>query len=169
MYEAMLCSALVSDSTLYFKMNVPMIGLFTFIEICVITVVGKNIEVSHRICCTSRPFIVRAVHCYALCNMLWFAHRVANCLIVSIYYISVYPSQTIAAITLLLSAIIIVIAGLTSVILIFYSNTTNKCLKICNTITVLIILICIITTLVLFTVIFVDLTAQSQQVRCHQN
>ncbi len=143
---------------IYFFMNVPMICLFTLIEICVITVIGKNIKVSDHICCIYRPFIVRAVHCYALCNMLWFAHRVANCFIVSIYFISVYPPQTIAVITLLLSTIIIVIAGLTSVILICYSNTTNKCSKICNTITILIIVLCIIITLVLFTIIFVDLT-----------
>ena len=28
--------------------------------------------------------------------MLWFSHRVANCFIVSIYYLAIAPSQTIA-------------------------------------------------------------------------
>ncbi len=73
---------------------------FTFIKIIVITILSKNFKVSGRICCISRPFIVRAVHCYALCNMLWFAHRVTNCFIVSIYFIAIAPSQTIAIITL---------------------------------------------------------------------
>ena len=70
---------------IYPYMNAPTICFFTFIEIIVITILSKNFKVSGHICCTSRLFIVRAVHCYALCNMLWFAHRVTNCFIVSIY------------------------------------------------------------------------------------
>ncbi len=146
------------DSAIYFMLNLPMICFFTLIEIIAITFIGKDIEVCHRICCISTPCIVRAVHYYALCNMLWFAHRVANCFIVSIYYIAVYPSETISIITLLLSTIIIIIFGITSVVFICSYNNTNKCVKGFNTIILFIIVICIITTLVLITIIFVDLT-----------
>ncbi len=90
--------------------------------------------------------------------MLWFAHRVANCFIVSICYIAVAPSQTIAVSALLLSAIVIVIAALTSVLHIFYSETSRKCLKVCNTLAVLLTVVSILVTSVFFTIIFVDLT-----------
>ncbi len=139
-------------------MNLPMVCLFTLIELCAISILSKNIEVSGNICCFSHPFIVRAVHCYALCNMLWFAHRVANCFMVSIYYLPSAPSQTIAVSTLLLSAIVIVIAALTSVLHLFYSGTSRKCLKVCNTLDVLLTVFSIIATSVFFTIIFVDLT-----------
>ncbi len=142
----------------YVIFNVPLICLLTFIEICAISIIGKKIIVSSHIFCISRPFIVRAVHCYALCNMLWFAHRVANCFIVSICYMAIAPSQTIAVSTLLLSAIVIVIAALTSVLHIFYSGTSRKCLKVCNTLAVLLTVFSIIATSVFFTIIFVDLT-----------
>ena len=142
----------------YFIFNVPLTCLLTLIEICAISIIGKKIIVSSHIFCISRPFIVRAVHCYALCNMLWFAHRVANCFIVSICYMAIAPSQTIAVSTLLLSAIVIVIAALTSVLHIFYSGTSRKCLKVCNTLAVLLTVFSIIATSVFFTIIFVDLT-----------
>ncbi len=75
--------------------------------------------------------------------MLWFAHCVANCFFVSIYFVAIAPSQTIAVISLLVSVITIVIVGLTLVI--YHNNSTSltdsdnaqtataiKCLKICN-------------------------------------
>ncbi len=142
----------------YYFFNMPLTCLLTLIEICAISTIGKKIIVSSHIFCVSRPFIVRAVHCYALCNMLWFAHRVVNCFIVSICYIAVSPSQTIAVSALLLSAIVIVIATLTSVLHIFYSETSRKCLKICNTLAVLLTVLSILATSVFFTIIFVDLT-----------
>ncbi len=149
-----------------------MVCLFTLIELCAIGILSKYIKVSGNICCFSHPFIVRAVHCYALCNMLWFAHRVANCFFVSIYFVAIAPSQTIAVISLLVSVITIVIVGLTLVIyhMLYSTNTTFtdsdnaqtattiKCLKICNILTILLMIICVIATLVFFTIIFVDLT-----------
>ncbi len=90
--------------------------------------------------------------------MLWFAHRVANCFIVSIGYMAIAPSQTIAVSTLILTAIVIVIAALTNVVHIFYSGTSRKCLKVCNTLAVLLTVFSIIATSVFFTIIFVDLT-----------
>ncbi len=135
----------------------PLTCLLSLIEICAISIIGKKIIVSRHIFCISRPFIVRAVHCYALCNMLWFAHRVANCFIVSICYMAIAPSQTIAVSTLLLSAIVIVIAALTNVLLIFYSETSQKCLKVCNTLAVLLTVLSILAISVFFTIIFVDL------------
>ncbi len=139
----------------YSIVNVPIICLLTFIEICAISIIGKKIIVSSHIFCISRPFIVRAVHC----NMLWLAHRVANCFIVSICYIAVSPSQTIAVSALLLSAIVIVIAALTSVLHVFYSETSRKCLKVCNSLAVLLTVVSILATSVFFTIIFVDLTS----------
>ncbi len=143
---------------IYTIVNAPLICLLSFIEICAIPCIGKKIIVSSHIFCISRPFIVRAVHCYALCNMLWFAHRVANCFIVSIGYMAIAPSQTIAVSTLILTAIVIVIAALTNVVHIFYSGTSRKCLKVCNTLAVLLTVFSIIATSVFFTIIFVDLT-----------
>ncbi len=124
---------------------------------------SKNFKVSGHICCISRPFIVRAVHCYALCNMLWFAHRVGNCFIVSIYFIAIAPSQTIAIITLLLCTILIIILALASIMHICCSTDTTttsseKCLNICNSLTILCIVLSFIATLFCFTIIFVDLT-----------
>ncbi len=110
----------------YFIFNVPLTCLLTLIEICAISIIGEKIIITSHIFCISRTFIVRAVHCYALRNMLWFAHRVANCFIVSIGCMAIAPSQTIAVSTLLLSAIVIVIAALTSVLHIFYSGTSRK-------------------------------------------
>ncbi len=147
-----------TENYYYLIFNMPITCLLTFIEICAISSIGKKIIVSSHIFCISRPFIVRAVHCYALCNMLWFAHRVANCFIVSICYMAIAPSQTIAVSALLLSAIVIIIAALTSVLHIFYSETLKKCLKVCNTLAVLLTVLSILATSVFFTIIFVDLT-----------
>ena len=99
-------------SLYYLSMNIPLIGLFTLVEICTITVLTKNVTISPRILCISQSKVVKAIQVYAICNILWFAHRVGNCFIVSIYFIAIAPSQTIAVVTLCLSAIILFIIAI---------------------------------------------------------
>ncbi len=50
-----------SASFLYFFVYLPVISSIAFIEICVISIVAKNIRVSNHIFCTSGPLII--VYC----------------------------------------------------------------------------------------------------------
>ena len=136
---------------LYLKMNVPMMIIFTLIEICIISIISKDTRVTNP-----KSFLFRAAYVFALYNMLWFAHRVANCFIVSIYFIAIAPSQTIAVITLCISTIVILVAALTSIVNLCHSST--PCVKTCNTLTIMLIVFNIVLALIFFTIIFVGLT-----------
>ena len=143
----------------YTFINIPLICLFTLFEICTITVLTKNVTISPCILCISQSTVVKAIQVYAICNILWFAHRVGNCFIVSIYFIAIAPSQTIAVVTLCLSGIILFIISIASAAHLYYStNIHNKCMKILKILIIMFILFSVIITLISFTLIFVDLT-----------
>ncbi len=96
---------------------------------------------------------------FALCHMIWFSHRVTNCFFVSLYFVAIAPSQTIAVISLFVCIITIVLIGITSVVyLCSKDNYTKQCPIICNSITIVLLVISVITTWVFFTIICVDLT-----------
>ena len=128
-------------------MRVPLIGFFTLSEICTIHVITKKYRANSNLCS-------RIVHNYATCNILWFAHRVGNCFIVSIYFIALAPSQTIAAITLCISAIVMFITVIAVGVRLCYSK---NCITVLKLLGLVITLIFALVFLITFTLIFVDL------------
>ena len=130
-----------------YVMRVPLIGFFTLSEICTIHVITKKYRANSNLCS-------RIVHNYATCNILWFAHRVGNCFIVSIYFIALAPSQTIAAITLCISAIVMYITVIAVGVRLCYSK---NCITVLKLLGLVITLIFALVFLITFTLIFVDL------------
>ena len=128
-------------------MRVPSIVFFTLSEICTIHVITKKYRANSNLCS-------RIVHNYATCNILWFAHRVGNCFIVSIYFIALAPSQTIAAITLCISAIVMFIIVIAVGVRLCYSR---NCITVLKLLGLVITLIFALVFLITFTLIFVDL------------
>ncbi len=157
------CVLLLSDTILifiskrysiYFMLNVIIIFLFVPAQFCVVSCCLNN----EKNCNISNECFVRVPHSFALCNMIWFAHRVTNCFFVSIYFVAIAPSQTFAVISLLIFIITIAIIGITSVVYLCSKDNTKMCPKICNSITIVLLVISVITTWVFFTIICVDLT-----------
>ena len=128
-------------------MRVPLIAFFTLPEICTIHVITKKYRANSNLCS-------RIVHNYATCNIVWFAHRVGNCFIVSIYFIALAPSQTIAAITLCISAIVMFITVIAVGVRLCYSR---NCITVIKLLGLVITLIFAFVFLITFTLIFVDL------------
>ena len=126
----------------------PLIFFFTLPEICTIHVITKKYRANSNVCS-------RIVRNYAICNILWFAHRVGYCFIVSIYFIALAPSQTIAAITLCISAIVMFIIVIAVGVRLCYSRNCITVLKLLGLVTTLIFALVFLIT---FTLIFVDLT-----------
>ena len=139
--------SMFGDSLAYF-IRWPLIWLFICSEICIIHVITYKYRTNSNI----RSRIVRN---YAICNILWFAHRVGNCFIVSIYFIALAPSQTIAAITLCISAIVMFIIVIAVGVRLSYSK---NCITVLKLFGLFITLICALVFLITFTLIFVDLT-----------
>ena len=74
---------------------------FTFIiELISIWFAVKDFEVTFSTCCSNR-YVVRVLHTLAVCQILWFLHRVGCSLLVAIYFIALAPAQTMAAISLM--------------------------------------------------------------------
>ena len=103
---------------------------------------------------------VKLVYSLAVCNMFWFAHRVANCFIVSMYFITVATAPTLNVNALCISLILISIAVISGIA---YSCQSAKykhkpCKKVCTTLLLLLILLCLATFITLFTILFLILT-----------
>ena len=76
--------------------------------------------------------------------MFWFAHRVGNCFVVSMYFIAMSPAPTITVITLLLSFIVLLIAAISGVAFAYLHFFKQKhCEKLCKAL-ILLLLICLI-------------------------
>ena len=131
-----------------YLINLILIGFFTLSEICSIHLITKKYRANSNL-------RSRIVHNYAICNILWFAHRVGNCFMVSIYFIAVAPSQTIAVITLCISAIVMFIFVIAFGVRLCYSR---NCITVLKLLGLAITLIFALVFLISFTLIFVDLT-----------
>ena len=133
--------------------------LFMLIEIFVVLCcLRKHAGISSQICCVSKHWIVRLIYSLAVCNMLWLAHRVANCFIVSMYFVAMAPAPTLTVIALLISFIVISIAAVSSIAFTCYSAKYKQCKKICQTLLLLLILFCLISFIFLFTLLFLIFT-----------
>ena len=141
------CLIVDFNTSPFYVMRVPLIGFFTSSEICTIHVITKKYRANSNLCS-------RIVHTYATCNILWFAHRVGNCFIASIYFIALAPSQTIAAITLCISAIVMFITVTAVGVRLCYSR---NCITVLKLLGLFITLIFALVFLFTFTLIFVDL------------
>ena len=135
-----------------------LILFFMIFEITTVHLLTKNIRISSHICCITKPVVVRAFQTYAICSIVWFAHRVGIWFIVSIYFIAASPSQTSIFIALcssiILTCIIIIVVGVHSC----YSSSESKIKNFFKIIMLVVFLISLSIVFVFFTLIFVDLT-----------
>ena len=133
--------------------------MFMFIELSsLLCCLKKPIFITSRICCVSDPWFIKLVYSLAICNMFWFAHRVGNCFVVSMYFIAMFPAPTIAIITLLLSFIVLLIAAISGVAHTCISSNSKCCEKLCKTLMLIIIIVCLVCFIFFFTLIFVMFT-----------
>ena len=95
-----------------------------FIELVVIVFYfSKLIHISMHVFSITNHYFVRAIHAVVLSSSLWFAHRLWNCFLISIYFIAADPAPTIAVITLLVCTIVIAIAALASIYQSFHAQS----------------------------------------------
>ena len=130
---------------------------FLIIEIFVILCcLRKHIGISSY----STFCFVRLVYSLAVCNMFWFAHRVANCFLVSMYFITVATAPTLNVNALCISLILISIAVTSSIAFSCQSAKYKHkpCKKVFTTLLLLLILLCLATFITLFTILFLILT-----------
>ena len=132
---------------------------FMLIEIFVVLCcLRKHIGVTSHVCCISRLWFIRLVYSLAVCNIFWFFHHVANCFIVSMYFIAMAPAPTLTVIALLISFIVISIAAISTIAFTCYSAKYKRCNKICQTLLLLLMLFCLISFIMLFTLLFLIFT-----------
>ena len=136
--------------TLAFYFNpFPFMLIEIFVVLCCLR---KYIGVTSHIC--SRRWFIRFVHSLAVCNMFWFFHDVANCFIVSMYFIAMSPAPTLTVIALLITFIVISIAAISTIAFTCYSAKYKQCNKICQTLLLLVMLFCLIFFIMLFNLLF---------------
>ncbi len=139
---------------LYMTYHYSFIGLFALIEIIAIHIITKKSKPQTKLCS-------RILLNFGICNIVWFVHRVGNCCIVSLYFIAIAPAQTLAAITLCLSSVMMLVVATAMILHICYSGCyikKKRCITTCKIILLLILFTCVVTVIVNFSLIFVDLT-----------
>lgn len=117
---------------------------------------------SSLLCCSNR-YVLKAIHTLAFCQVLWFLHRVGCNLLVSIFFIALAPTQTIAALLLIYFT---VFCSILYVAYVIYSCTIIECerkkvpsnlKKIFKLILVSLFYLLVITFLIFFTLLYVEL------------
>ena len=78
---------------------------------------------THRVNQTSKQRCYQIAHAFALCQIIWFVHRLVNDAIISVVFFVLAPAQTLAIITLILSTIGSTIAF---VAIIIYKGCSKK-------------------------------------------
>ncbi len=129
-------------------------GLFALIEIVAIHIITKKSKPQTKLCS-------RILLNFGICNIVWFVHCVGNCCIVSLYFIAIAPAQTLAAITLCLSSVMMLVVATAMMLHVCYSGfciKKKRCITACKIILLLIFFTCVVTVIVSFSLIFVDLT-----------
>lgn len=81
------------------------LAIFSLVVI-LIWVSAKDFEDTAVVSCYSNRYVVRALHTLAMCQILWFLHRIAISFLVAVYFIALAPAQTLAAISLIYFVII---------------------------------------------------------------
>ncbi len=129
-------------------------GLSALIEIVAIHIITKKSMPQTKLCS-------RILLNFGICNIVWIFHRVGNCCIVSLYFIAIAPAQTLAAITLCLSSVMMLVVATAMMLHVCYSGCyikKKRCITTCKIILLLILFTCVVTVIVSFSLIFVDLT-----------
>ncbi len=129
-------------------------GLSALIEIVAIHIITKKSMPQTKLCS-------RILLNFGICNIVWIFHRVGNCCIVSLYFIAIAPAQTLAAITLCLSSVMMLVVTTAMILHICYSGffiKKKRCITTCKIILLLILLIGVIAVIASYSLIFVDLT-----------
>lgn len=131
------------------------VGVFFVLELFTIQIITKKTMTSTRLG-------MRCLTNYGICNILLFVHKLGDCFIVSMYFIALAPAPTIAAIVLCFSSIMMIIIATAFMLIIGYTGCfiqKRYCITIFKIVMLIIFIICALTIIVLFTLIFVDLTA----------
>ena len=97
-----------------------------FVEIVSAWIIIGNdyVKVGSSFFCCSNRCMLKAIHVLAFCQVLWFLHRVGCNLLVSIFFIALAPTQTIAALLLIY---FIIFCSILYVAYIIYTCMTVEC------------------------------------------
>ena len=60
---------------------------------------------AHKVHQASNPRHYKIAHAFAVCQIIWFLHRVVNDVIIAVVFFVLAPAQTLAVVTLLLFTI----------------------------------------------------------------
>ena len=130
------------------------------VEFVSILIIVKDFKLRNSTCCCTKGCIVRVIHTLAICNILWFLHRVGCGLLVAIFFIALAPAQTLAAISMIFLVIIYTIIYVAYNI--YYIGKMKCCTKeswkTAGELFVLFVFyLCIVSTLVCLTILFNEL------------
>lgn len=147
-----------TEPFLFNNIILPLIVIIFLIEAIAIPIVINDFKISNTICCCSNRHLLRAIHTFAICNILWFLHRVGSNLFMSIFFIAIVPAQTLAAISLIYFIIFFTIIYVTYNYHSIKTIKRSNCAKvICKLLLVSFFFLLIVTFLVFLTLLFVEL------------
>ena len=98
--------------------------LLKLILVLLIFIIDISVSCFNSITCKYGCECSKAMHALALCQIIWFVHRLATDAIISIIEFVIAPAQTLGMVTLLLSTVICAI--------LFVSALLKKCQAGCN-------------------------------------
>lgn len=86
----------------------PML-IILLVEVISIWIIVKDFKMSDSFFCCSNRHLLRIIHTLAICHILWFLHRVGCGLMISLFFIALAPAQTLAAIAMIFSVIVLTV------------------------------------------------------------
>ena len=141
-------------------LTMPLVPIIFLIETVSIWIIVKDFKLRDSVCCFTNRYVLRIIHTFAICHILWFLHNVGCGLLVAIFFIALAPAQTLAAISLIFFVIFCTICYVAFNI--YYINKMRCCTKesckiACKLFTLFILYLCIVITLVCLTLLFSEL------------
>ena len=96
--------------SIFSLLTLPLVVAVSLIEIVSIFIIVtvKNFKLPVSTCCFSNRYMRRVIHAIAICNILWFLHRMGCNLLVAIFFIALAPARTMAALVLIYSVLVCV-------------------------------------------------------------
>ena len=98
----------LTDLVFIIPIKVPLVLLILILETPVVCSNMHGLNLNNRMITNKKRY--RIVHTFALCQIIWFMHRLVTDAIISIVFFIIAPAQTLGIVTLLLSVIASAIA-----------------------------------------------------------
>ena len=125
-----------------------------FIEVILIWVIARNFVENTVVLGYSNRYLMRALHTLAMCQILWFLHRIGISFLVAAYFVALAPAQTLAAISLIYFVIIWTVIYVTMNLHYIKKIKKRSCILICKLIVLFLLYFAVVIILIFLTIMF---------------